>query len=224
MTQKEKEIIEEMLVLINRIKGSTDDIDTDERIPQLELDAIVAKIEKLYELSVALKYFHAHLDEILFENQQQNIREEDIESITKEPTAEKKEVQTEVPIIEQNIEEEIIVETSFEEPALREDEFEEVVEQKMYQAESTKAKEDSIVDKLRLQPVKDLKTVIGINDKFQFINELFKGNTEKYNEVLHVVNNCSSFEEAQQFVSDFNWDQENKVVESFLTLIERRYL
>jgi hypothetical protein len=197
MTNKEKEIVEEMLSLINNIKDKTDDIDTDERIPQLELNVITAKIEKLYELSVVLKYLHEHIDLMIDEKVVQILekKEKEIEEVKVENVLS---VSTETKLPETLIDKPIV---------------------------STPAvAQKSVVDKIQNTPIQDIKTAIGINDKFQFIKELFNNNPEEFQDIIQKLNNADNLEHALSFIQNYNWDFENPIVERFINLINRRHL
>ena len=75
------------------------------------------------------------------------------------------------------------------------------------------------------KPVDDVRKAIGINDRFYYQRELFDGNMEKLNQTLDQLNTMDSFESAQQFLkSNFNWEEENEVSQSFLKNIQRRFI
>ena len=86
----------------------------------------------------------------------------------------------------------------------------------------------SLVTKLQKKPIADLKSAIGINEKFQFINELFGGNMTEYNIAVNQVNICSSREEAEAYLDTlrdlYKWKPDNEAVMSFSELVERRFL
>lgn len=86
----------------------------------------------------------------------------------------------------------------------------------------------TLADKIKLTPLRDIKAAIGINEKFQFINELFEGSGELYNEAIALLNNCSSAFAANQLFADYqrrnNWDAENRAFLKFKEYVERRYL
>lgn len=93
-----------------------------------------------------------------------------------------------------------------------------------------KKKEDtSVAEMLRHTPITDLKTAIGINEKFKFINELFGGNYEDYNASIDLINKCKSFTDAEIFIAEnvfdkYKWEIENRNVADFMDLVERRFL
>jgi len=93
----------------------------------------------------------------------------------------------------------------------------------------TKSKEDkSWNEKLQSQPVVDLKKSIGINEKFKFVNELFDGHLQDYNESIDFLNNCKTVNDAQNFIEQslipkFNWKKESAVYQSLQSLIQRKF-
>lgn len=87
----------------------------------------------------------------------------------------------------------------------------------------------SVATKLEKQKIADLIGAIGINERFTFINELFEGNSDDFNEALKKLNSFAEYKEACVYLdaevrSKYNWDEENQVVLEFLDLIEKRYV
>ena len=87
----------------------------------------------------------------------------------------------------------------------------------------------SIADRLGKQPISDLSKAIGINEKFLFINDLFKGENIDYNSAIHELNAFNSFEEAQDYIQTvlqpkYQWKLKNSSEKKFIKFIERRYL
>jgi len=85
----------------------------------------------------------------------------------------------------------------------------------------------TLSDQLGASKIDSLKGAIGLNDKLQFISELFDGNHEAFNEYLSTLDQLSSNEEAHQLLSQiatkYEWDEENSSVEEFVKIISRRY-
>ncbi|HPS46477.1 MAG TPA: hypothetical protein PKZ21_04830 [Bacteroidales bacterium] len=85
----------------------------------------------------------------------------------------------------------------------------------------------SIFEKHQKNAIKDLKTAIGINEKFKFINELFEGNLQKYNDTITTLNNLTNSNEAQQYLAnfqvEFSWNNKHESYIEFVELITRRY-
>lgn len=86
----------------------------------------------------------------------------------------------------------------------------------------------TLADKINLTPISDIKSAIGINEKFQFINELFDGSSELYNEAIALLNNCASGFAASQLLADYQqrnaWAGDNKVFLRLKEFVIRRYL
>ncbi len=93
----------------------------------------------------------------------------------------------------------------------------------------TSNKEDlSFAHKMQLKPISDLKAAIGINEKFQFINDLFEGRTDRYNDAINRLNSCGSINEASIVMSRLNmehkWNKESDAYNKLNTFLSRRYL
>lgn len=85
-----------------------------------------------------------------------------------------------------------------------------------------------VKDHLVLEPIKDLRSAIGINDKFQFIKELFGGDEKSFEVGIKTINAFKIFPEAQFYIKrelreKNNWDEESNVVKQFDQFIKRRF-
>jgi hypothetical protein len=77
----------------------------------------------------------------------------------------------------------------------------------------------------RLKPVSDIKSAIGVGDRFLFVRELFAGNSETFEETVAHLNSLSSFDDAHNYLNDkFKWDGSQSTVASFLNIVKRRYV
>jgi hypothetical protein len=79
-----------------------------------------------------------------------------------------------------------------------------------------------------MELIKDLRSAIGINDKFQFIQELFGGDEKAFEIGIKTINAFKIFPEAQFYIKrelreKNNWDEESNVVKQFDQLIKRRF-
>jgi hypothetical protein len=94
----------------------------------------------------------------------------------------------------------------------------------------TAAKEDkSLATKLQKNPVSDLKKSIGINEKFSFINELFDGDLNAYNDAIEKLNSSSDHDAAVSFIqndliSKYNWNGESESFLKLRNLVDRRFV
>ena len=88
--------------------------------------------------------------------------------------------------------------------------------------------DNSLANKLENQGVSDLKKAIGLNERFYFANELFKGDGEEYSRAIEELNHLGSMDDARRLITakyeeKYKWDYESEAVTSFLNLLGRRY-
>lgn len=81
---------------------------------------------------------------------------------------------------------------------------------------------------LKLKPIDDLKSGIGLNEKFLFIRELFNNDHLAYADAIEQLNACNSIESAEKIIGEkllpvYHWDLETEAAVSFLHLIFRRF-
>lgn len=85
-----------------------------------------------------------------------------------------------------------------------------------------------LATKLQQTPIHDLKKAISINKKFEFINQLFKGDHEAYAKSIHYINGLTNGNEAQVFFNNlkkqFAWDEENKLFIELADMVKRRFV
>lgn len=74
---------------------------------------------------------------------------------------------------------------------------------------------------------KDIRMYIGINDRYNFISELFKNNAEAYDEVLNEINHANSKEAALLFLENsgittlYDWDKEGFSAQIFYSILNQ---
>lgn len=86
--------------------------------------------------------------------------------------------------------------------------------------------DNSLAAKMKKNKISDIKAAIGINDKFLFINEIFKSDTKKYNEFIDAVNRLNNYHEAisllEQIKSNHRIDNQEALV-SLTDIIKRKF-
>jgi 3,4-dihydroxy-2-butanone 4-phosphate synthase len=87
---------------------------------------------------------------------------------------------------------------------------------------------ESIADKLQKQTkVESLKSAIGINEKFFFINELFEGNLNEYNAAIEALENLKSPGESapllEELAKKYNWEGHTEAVVQLNQFLERKF-
>lgn len=71
--------------------------------------------------------------------------------------------------------------------------------------------------------VTDIRQAISLGDRFLFQRELFGQNAELMQRTLTELDALSSFDEAVNYISRFNWDQESNTYQQFLVTLHRRF-
>lgn len=97
------------------------------------------------------------------------------------------------------------------------------------EAISNSSQGNTLADQLGRTKIDDLAVAIGLNQKFQFIKELFDGDADAYSKAVTALNQCDSHKEAQnvlknEWMKPYGWDEEDETTLVFLNLVERRYL
>ena len=234
-------IKKEIFQIIDNVAEQHKTIDSYEtQIPQIELDIIMSNIRKLYES-------YTNLIKI---NQQQEVlkpKEED--------PAEKIEIKEEKTLnfepVQKDSEESTVTEALDETGTTTEKAEVKPITQKKPDlfsetssktiADNFKNEKESIYEKfarddegksigsqMQKKHISNLKDAIGINEKFNFIHELFDAVLNDYNEAIEKLNGFDELESAMGFFNElkekYKWD-ENK--NSFILLknfIERKFI
>ena len=93
--------------------------------------------------------------------------------------------------------------------------------------EKMMGEDNSLAAKLQQNPVRDLKSVIGINDKFLFVNELFGGSMEKYNKSIENLNDLKTLNGAMIYLNELKielqWNSSNEAYLKLKELITRKF-
>ena len=85
-----------------------------------------------------------------------------------------------------------------------------------------------LVEVLKETPVKDLRKAIGINDRFLFINDLFRGDEAMYERSIKTINSFNIYAEAEYWINremkvKLGWDNNHHTVQHFDQLVKRRF-
>lgn len=93
-----------------------------------------------------------------------------------------------------------------------------------------KLKEERVEVAAALQgtPIRDLKKAIGINDRFLFVNDLFRGDENMYERSIKTINGFSIYPEAQYWIQrelkvKLSWPDHSEAVKIFDQLVKRRF-
>lgn len=77
-------------------------------------------------------------------------------------------------------------------------------------------------------PVRDLKKAIGVNDRFVFINELFRGDENMYERSIKTINGFRIYPEAEYWIErelkvKLGWDDSRESTQHFYQVVRRRF-
>ena len=81
-----------------------------------------------------------------------------------------------------------------------------------------------LTSRIQSKPISDLRNSIGLNEKFLFIKELFKGRPEKYNQCIDTLNQASTLDQALSYIREnYEWEEDDEVVEKLINLVKRKH-
>ena len=94
--------------------------------------------------------------------------------------------------------------------------------------EKLKQSKIDLGDTLTEVPIRDLKKAIGVNDRFLFINELFRGDEVTYERSIKTINSFSILPEAEYWIQrelkvKNGWKDTDEIVKQFYQLVKRRF-
>ena len=103
-----------------------------------------------------------------------------------------------------------------------------IAEKKESLNDRLKEEKTELAHLLKETPIKDLRKGIGINDRFGFVKELFRGDDAMYERSIKTINNFNIFSEAEYWISrelkhKLGWDDKNETVKHFYQLVRRRF-
>ncbi len=81
---------------------------------------------------------------------------------------------------------------------------------------------------LKDSPVRELKKAIGINDRYVFVKELFRGDEAMYERSIKTINNFRIMPEAEYWMErelkvKLGWDDSRDITRHFYQLVKRRF-
>lgn len=216
------------VVLEQNIELEREDYERFDEVEQEQLELMVedAPIEKKDEIPSVLRYLNEQMPKASTFSPLHIKIEDEVKEIQPELVVEEEKA------IEIVVEQEVIEEKKIEEPKI-EEKREEVVQELFFEAPveeakpisngksigeqyeqkksifenfSTNIKQDDISKRFN-SPKIDLRTAIGVNEKFMFINDLFSGNLREYTDFIQRLNEAETLEMANVIL---NGEKENK--------------
>lgn len=93
---------------------------------------------------------------------------------------------------------------------------------------SAQTPQNTVSGQFNQRQVKDLKGLISLNDKLQFVRDLFNGYSLAYSEAIELINRFDSFDAADNFLKQNyavknNWAEKQDVADKFYEILNRRF-
>jgi hypothetical protein len=94
--------------------------------------------------------------------------------------------------------------------------------------EKLRANQVEVGTLLNNEPIKELKKAIGINDRFLFVQELFRGDESMYERSIKTIDGFAIYPEAQFWIQrelklKIGWNEDSATVKHFDQLVKRRF-
>jgi hypothetical protein len=84
--------------------------------------------------------------------------------------------------------------------------------------------DDNVSEIMKAKPLINLADAIGVNDKFLFIRELFKGSPESYNQAIASLDSAVNFADAREVLMRYTGDnKETEVAKQLLDMVKRKF-
>lgn len=91
-------------------------------------------------------------------------------------------------------------------------------------ADTIAAPEDVATSLLRHEAIADLRQVIGLNDRFLFINELFGGDSDAYERTMQQLNSFDNLDDCMIYLAEnYTWNPDAESVRMLMELLERKF-
>lgn len=75
------------------------------------------------------------------------------------------------------------------------------------------------------KPVASIVSAIGINDRYNFIRELFNNDINGFENTIRILDEAANFNEAYNYmIQNFDWDMDSETVQLLLDIIRKKYI
>jgi hypothetical protein len=85
---------------------------------------------------------------------------------------------------------------------------------------------ETLADNFQRVKITKIKESLSINQRFMFVNVLFKGDAEKFGKSIEFIDSCADRSVAFRFITEnfSDWDKESEEYLEFMELLEKRFL
>lgn len=183
-------------------------------VPMPELEIELDHEEEVLEEAIEEIDEQPAFDFSLFDDSAEQIKEEVLEDNTFEHMSVSSTEHTEDGVHEEHITMEQVIVTPTENSNLE-----------FYHTFSKDAKD--AIPQFGMTALSTLIGAFGLNERLQYINELFDGSSEAFSDAIKLLDNLSSREEmlirASAYANNYNWDLKSETVVEFVAKLKRRY-
>lgn len=217
MPMTKEQLGKEIKDLVRSIKTHYTFVEDEDRIPLIELELITSKIRKLYEKSVIFNFLNSPDEDFLSMERSRKLSiKSNFEKINKEIALEPK---IEAVHVNKSTGDKLNVEKEIDEIVAHEPTSKPILTQQVSVLEIKSSSGNKVY--------KDLKLLVGINDKFLLINNLFGRSDQEYKESIEKLSALQSFDESIEFLAQLAsqkaWNTESYAYVRLLQIIEKRY-
>lgn len=198
----------------------------------LDLDVMMNRTHTIYDKMCSIdiggystEAFEEEEEEEPLAEEEERHCEEQSDEVEEEPVA----VEEEEPLVEENedayFEEEVedVEERHCEASARNDEEADDLG----FILNFEPTEDHSLAAKLQHESISDLRSAIGINDKFLLVNELFGGSMEKYNKSIDNLNDLKTLNGALVYMNELRielqWNSNNEAYKKLLDLVHRKF-
>ena len=234
-----KNTIEAVYIHLDEIQQLIANMGSDGNIHTIELDLAMDKLRHVYDLMISLKgeSSFSEVRQVEFNLNESTISKEETFHVH---SKQKQETQPEEKIIEIEEKKSVPIEKIPEsvkskpeiETRIRTSDGKKflgetfVSEKHSINEELSQQKQSSdIASQLKSKPITSITGAIGLNEKFELIQNLFGGDKVKYEKTIEILNAAINFNEAYDYLSsNFNWDMNDIYAQRLLELIRRKLI
>ena len=192
------------------------------KIPILEIDILKDNIRRLYEMVGQLQKEDDQPELVIKQEKEMII--EPAEPLFRQPEkSEKETAPAEIPVVDSPESEKA---SGFKEESEKSDLFSS--ETTAFSEKLMEAREQSLGPRTGISKPVDIKSLISINDKFLFINELFDGDYKEYTHAIGIFGNFEEKREAFDFLDtllkDNLWNSTSPAFLKLKEIVEKRFI
>lgn len=227
-----KSELEKIITQIEESKSILNELIREDSQNKIGIDLVMEKLRNAYELLFKIQFQHTNMLPESENHPELEITEAGMSSFSSETESKEDETfepEKKSPAMEEEPESS---EPSQEEIQKLETEKQQALktiadkykDKKVLAEELAKAGKKDLSSHLQNKPISSIRVAIGLNDKFQFIKDLFKGDTEAYNSTIEILDTAENLEDAMKVItSNPEWKIEDETVQKLINLVIRRH-